>query len=121
MSSCFTNPTTTTFLPFSHCLHSPLSSHVYPSIEGTIMSQHSSRQKEYTDEGGVIIFNIGIQTRQQSSVDDGRKVIDQFIDLLRGYADDPNVTIESAHYEPATATIFIHDPTEKIEPIQQQL
>lgn len=85
------------------------------------MSQHSSRQKEYTDEGGVIIFNIGIQTRQQSSVDDGRKVIDQFIDLLRGYADDPNVTIESAHYEPATATIFIHDPTEKIEPIQQQL
>lgn len=84
------------------------------------MSQQTIRQKDYTDEGGVVIFNIGISARQQSSVDDGRKVIDQFIDLLRGYADDPNVTIESAHYEPATATIFINDPTEKIEPIQPE-
>lgn len=84
------------------------------------MSQQSNRQKEYTDEGGVIVFNIGIPARQQSSVDDGRRVIDQFIDLLRGYADDPNVTIESAHYEPGNATIFINDPTEKVEPAMQQ-
>ncbi|ETS65127.1 hypothetical protein PaG_00185 [Moesziomyces aphidis] len=89
-------------------------------VQSRIMSQQSGRQKEYSDEGGVIIFNIGIPACQQSSVDDGRKVIDQFIDLLRGYADDPNVTIESAHYEPATATIFINDPTERIEPIERQ-
>ncbi len=84
------------------------------------MSQQSSRQKEYTDEGGVIIFNIGISAHQQSSVDDGRKVIDQFIDLLQGYANDPNVTIESAHYEPATATIFINDPSEGNGLIERQ-
>lgn len=51
---------------------------------------------------------------QQSDENDGRKILEQFIDMLQDYRNNANVELESAHYEtdPDTATFFISDPTD---------
>ncbi|EST08448.1 hypothetical protein PSEUBRA_001863 [Kalmanozyma brasiliensis GHG001] len=72
----------------------------------------TSRGEQVVDVAGVYVFNMARTSGQQSDQNDGREVLEQYIDMLRDYGNNSDVELESAHYENDTATFFISDPTD---------
>lgn len=67
---------------------------------------------ERCDPEGIIIYDTDLH--RQSDQSDGRRILDQFIDLLRHYGSSPGIELHSAHYEPDpdNVTFFVVDSRE---------
>ncbi|GAC94764.1 hypothetical protein PHSY_002337 [Pseudozyma hubeiensis SY62] len=103
----FQPSTLTSRLHYNDCVDNGPSFLVFCNDETRSATMNQSN--DLYDRGDVEIFYMGKGTYRQVVQGDGRKAMQQFLDVLQRFEKDPRFSVKSAHWEPARATIFVRD------------